>query len=91
MLVTPHSDQEFDAVEQHELRQNQASFQFRNQVAARPLRGEVLIVAGHGIKTNPQIIDVDYPNFKIVLLPNSSRIVSPLQLDAMLEFHATEH
>ena len=32
---------------------------------------------------------MDYQNLKIVCLPDSSRIVSPPQLDVMFEFHAT--
>ena len=47
---------------------------------------DVLIVVGHGIRTNPQIINAVNP--RVVFLPNCARIVSPPQLGTMFEFHA---
>ena len=52
--------------------------------------GRKCIVVGHGNGTNPHVIYADCPNLEVVLLPGSARIVSPLKLCAMFEFHATD-
>ena len=48
---------------------------------------KVLIAVGHGIRTDPLILNVVYPILKMVLFVDTTGILSPLQLDAMFEFH----
>ena len=40
---------------------------------------EVLIVVGHGIRTNPLLLKVVCPNIKIMFLPDTAGIYSPLR------------
>ena len=50
-------------------------------------RQEVLVVVRLGVRTNPLILKVVYPNLKIVFLPNTAKLFSPLQLGATFQFH----
>ena len=48
----------------------------------------MLIALGHSIKFNPSMATAEYPNMKVVLLPDTSINLSLLQQGAMNEVHA---